>query len=216
MAPERRGLSAANLGESMNQAQSGHSVAILAGGASSRMGFDKSMARFGPQNLLERMVEVAELTGPTHIYVCGGPVDSCAHLRVDHLADRMDQQGPVAGLLTAIETDLGDRLSCVAVDLPSIQASTILQVITDFGDADVLVPVSDGRRQWHLSGWRSAACREPVRAAFELGARSFEAATASLDVKELIPINPDQLADVDTPDDLQRAGGRPPRRRDLS
>jgi molybdopterin-guanine dinucleotide biosynthesis protein A len=187
-----------------------HRVAILAGGQSSRMGFDKAQARLGSQNLLERSVATASATSPVSIYVCGGPAELSAELGVEHLADTSLGQGPLVGLIAALSAAPGGVLVCMAVDLPSLQAGTILDVIGALTTADVVVPVLDGRRQWHLTAWNVELSHDPVATAFETGVRSFQKATESLEVAELETSAAAELVDVDTPAELRGVGGHPP------
>ncbi|MCH7790030.1 MAG: molybdenum cofactor guanylyltransferase [Acidobacteria bacterium] len=193
-----------------------HAVAVLAGGSSSRMGFDKAQARFGSQTLLDRTIGTAAATNPAVIYVCGGSVHATTGLEVEHLIDAAPNEGPLVGLLAAIDAAPGERLVCIAVDLPLLSAATILEVLSVLDTAEVAVPVTAGRRQWHLSGWRVDRCRERLWSAFEAGARSFQQATEDLEVGEMVPNSPVELVDVDTPGMLREAGGRPPLRRGLS
>jgi molybdopterin-guanine dinucleotide biosynthesis protein A len=135
--------------------------------------------------------------------------------------------GPAAGRqgegrLAEAGTGPGDELVLVvACDLlhPSAKAlAATVAALADELDADVAVPVADGRRQWDHAAWRRTALA-PLRDRFAAGERALgrAVATAGLGVVAIEDLAGRALADADEPADLppplpQPPGTRAPRR----
>jgi molybdopterin-guanine dinucleotide biosynthesis protein A len=101
----------------------------------------------------------------------------------------------------------GDELVLVvACDLlhPSAEAlAATVAALADELDADVAVPVADGRRQWDHAAWRRTALA-PLRDRFAAGERGLgqAVATAGLGVVAVEGLAGPALADADEPADL--------------
>ena len=80
-------------------------------------------------------------------------------------------------------------------------------VIGALGDADIAVPVVEGRAQWLHAAWRRRAL-PALEAAFAGGGRAVRDGTAHLRVSQVLDGDPCWYADADTPDDLPPAAGR--------
>jgi molybdopterin-guanine dinucleotide biosynthesis protein A len=65
-------------------------------------------------------------------------------------------------------------------------------------DADVAVPVHDGRRHFHHAVWRQRALPR-LEAAFAAGERAPRRVAATLRVVEVVVERPETLRDVDDP-----------------
>jgi molybdopterin-guanine dinucleotide biosynthesis protein A len=126
------------------------SAAVLAGGASRRMGTDKALMTLAGQTLLERalrgvanvaddVVVVGDRT-PYHRY--GVPV----------VADEFPGAGPLGGIATALRCARHEYVLVVACDMPFLSAP-LLQAMADLPrDYDALVPVTVGRRGGQAGG----------------------------------------------------------------
>lgn len=80
---------------------------VLAGGKSLRMGRDKSLLEWGHHSLLDHMVQLlSTATSPVRVV---GKQD---------LPDKIQDRGPLGGILTALEVTTSDMNLVVAVDLP--------------------------------------------------------------------------------------------------
>ena len=130
-------------------------AAILAGGASRRMGRPKAELPYGAGTLLAFQVSrLAELFEEVLVVVKAPPASPVAHAaRV--VLDRAPQHAAIHGLVRALE-EADDRLFVLAVDLPAI-APALLRAIAERSlatDAMALVPRADGRLQPLAAVWR--------------------------------------------------------------
>lgn len=116
------------------------SIAILAGGESSRMGRDKSFVELGGKPLITRVIAlVSQLTLPIHIIanrpeayqVFGLPVFT------DVLADRSS----LGGLYSAIYHSQTEYTLCVACDMPFLNPTLLNHLISMSTDYDATVPM---------------------------------------------------------------------------
>ena len=115
--------------------------AVLAGGASSRMGSDKAAILIEGQSMLQRMVGALGEVTP-RVVVLGEERDG-----LECWPDLLPGRGPLAGIATALSRMDEDRVLVVAVDQPFARAET-LRRLADADSALPLVPVdSAGVRQ---------------------------------------------------------------------
>lgn len=143
---------------------------VLAGGQSRRFGgLDKARLRVGGQTLLARAVAALEpLT--TAVMVVGARETTTR----DAEPDRHPGDGPLGGILTALETTSTTHALVVAVDLPFLTRA-LLESVRDAGrTADVAHAVHpDGRLALCLSVGREIVPR--LRAAWDEGERRVRA-----------------------------------------
>lgn len=105
-------------------------VAILAGGRSRRMGFDKSRIRIaGHESLLARQVAVARRLGPVEIVLSCRPDQFPQTPTGVRPAFDDGTCGPLAGLVTSLGAAHGDAVLLLAVDLPGIRPHLLKQII---------------------------------------------------------------------------------------
>jgi molybdopterin-guanine dinucleotide biosynthesis protein A len=148
---------------------------VLSGGASSRFGSDKALARLGGTTMLERMCEllrtVAEdvrVVAPSAKY--GGEKEVI-------VPDRWPGEGPLGGIITALE-DAWSRdasathcliLSC---DMPFLSAEWLeyLCAYAAHREAQIVAPRSKQGLEPLCACWRTRAA-EPLRKLFEGGVR---------------------------------------------
>src|SRR5258705_575097 len=110
---------------------------ILAGGASSRMGTDKSQLLIGEktfnEHIADTLLEIVET-----VTVVGR---SLADPRLKSVADVYPQWGALGGLHAALNACKSDWALVVACDLPFVGADLLRRLATLRGDHDALVPV---------------------------------------------------------------------------
>jgi molybdopterin-guanine dinucleotide biosynthesis protein A len=98
-------------------------------------------------------------------------------------------------------------VAVLACDLPHARAAAVAAVVgalAGSAEADVAIPVVDGRRALVHAAWRRSAAPR-LEAAFAGGERSLAGAVAGLRVLEVEGLDPVWLADADVPADLWRA-----------
>lgn len=99
---------------------------VLAGGRSRRMGRDKALLRHGRSSQLAYAVSL--LGGVTgRVFVSARPEQRSEpeRSRFDLIDDRYEGIGPLAGILSAMDTHAGVDWLVVACDLPNVDAATL-------------------------------------------------------------------------------------------
>ena len=147
--------------------------AVLAGGASSRMGDDKAFIAVGGVPMVIRAVAALRAAGADPVAVVGGDGPRLQGLGLSHISDRYPGEGPLGGIITALGAAGAPLVMILSCDLtePSPQAvAAVLDHAAAVEAADVAAPVVGGRRQWLHAAWR-AACLPALEAAFARGAR---------------------------------------------
>jgi molybdopterin-guanine dinucleotide biosynthesis protein A len=140
-------------------------VAVLAGGDSTRMGFDKAMARIGESTMLELVVQAAGQVGD--VVVVGRPD---APGGAPAVPDRRNNaRGPLAGLDTVLHRASQRPTVLVAVDHPFVRPRTLRALLELEGDA--VVPVDAGWQQVTCAVYRPGFLRSAT-AVLERGDRS--------------------------------------------
>ena len=157
--------------------------AVLAGGASSRMGADKALIAVGGVPMVLRAVNALRAAGADPVVVVSdGP--RLRGLGLSHVADRYPGEGPLGGIITALRAADAPLVMILSCDLtePSPEAvAAVMDCAAAVERADVAVPVVGGRRQWLHAAWRPA-CLPALEAAFARGARGPSQAASDLAV----------------------------------
>lgn len=186
--------------------------AVLAGGASSRMGTDKAFVEIGGVPMVVRAVEALRTAGAAPVLVVGGDAVRLNALGLDALGDRYPGEGPLGGVITALGAldSYGDAIDAVVTlpcDVISPDAAAVRRVLAGLAAAaDLLVPVGAGVPQWAHAAWRRR-CLEPLTEAFARGVRALNEAAGLLRTVEVEVAGEGWFRDADRPEDLP-AGGR--------
>lgn len=182
----------------------GFRATILAGGASRRMGTDKSFVLIEGEPLVSRLVQVLGRAGAAEVLVVGGDIDRLRALGVDARPDSYPGEGPLGGLITALGLVQADRdwMFVTACDHPALDPrlpAALLDRATD--PAEAVIPVSGGARQVLAALYRSSA-REQLLEVFSSGERSLNRGVDKLEVTTVEHLPVRWFTDLDTPDDL--------------
>lgn len=180
------------------------SGAVLAGGASSRMGRDKALVDFKGRPLVEVALVALERAGAAEVAVIGGSEDALAPLGHEIVPDLHPGEGPLGAIITALTWANHDVCMVLACDHVATGAPAVTSVVGALGSGDVAVPVVEGRLQTLHAAWRTRA-RGHLADRFAAGARSVRRGMDGLHIVELLDGDPCWFRDVDTPDQLQRA-----------
>jgi len=165
------------------------------------MGTDKALISTDGITLVERAVGALTDAGAAPVIVVGGNRSAIETLNLSFVDDQWPGEGPLGGIITALEhleTDLVAILSC---DLTDASPIAVTSVVGALGHADVAVPVIEGRMQWLHAVWRRSTLPE-LRKAFESGVRAPREALGSLRVAQLLDGDPCWFHDADRPEDL--------------
>ncbi len=117
------------------------SAVILAGGASSRMGQDKSLMLFDGKPLIQRVWE--QLSGRFgDILISTNESDKYAFLDARSVPDLVPGSGPLMGIRTAVEAARHDRVFVTACDIPVIDFDLVERMLVLAEDFDCVIPRS--------------------------------------------------------------------------
>jgi molybdopterin-guanine dinucleotide biosynthesis protein A len=136
-------------------------IAVLAGGASLRMGVDKALVTVGDRTMLDLVGRAAAPVG--EVVVVGSELTTEWESIADETEGRL---GPVAGLVAALVRADGRDVALVAVDQPFLRPDTLRRLLGIAGDA--VVPVDAEWEQVTCAVYR-APCLAPARDALAAG-----------------------------------------------
>lgn len=110
-------------------------LAILAGGEGSRMGGPKGMLRVHGRPILHHLLDRLGWPGPTLLVTAPGREHPLGWERFDAEAvDPVRGQGPLRGILTALEGVRTDLLAVITVDMPGVISEQLIALINHLGD----------------------------------------------------------------------------------
>lgn len=182
--------------------------AVLTGGASRRFGSDKALFRFDGVPLAEHVCRMVRLAGAQEVMAVGGDGAALAALGCFDrlLVDRWPGEGPLGGIITALEAATSEIVVVLACDTPSMGTTAPRRLVEALGDGDVAMGVVDGREQPLTAAWRRATGERLLRA-FDAGERAPRRAIGALRVVR-VDIDPVDVDDIDRPEDLHRYSRR--------
>jgi molybdopterin-guanine dinucleotide biosynthesis protein A len=141
---------------------------ILAGGASTRMGTDKSQLLIDRQTFAERISETL-LALTDSVTLVGS---QAASSKLPSVSDVYPQWGALGGLHAALTACRRDWAIVVACDLPFVTAELFLSLSSLGLDHEAVVPIQpDGRPQPLAAMYRVDPCRERATELIEAGRR---------------------------------------------
>ena len=190
---------------------------ILAGGQSRRFGGgDKGFADLDGRPVLSHVIERFRPQVGRLILNANGDLSRFASFGLEVVADReIPGQGPLSGILTALEWAKRHAPDCTAVatvstDVPFLAPNLIQRLEAERGDG-VAIAVSAGRRHPTIAIWPLTS-REAVADALQRGALSVDALAASLNavavpfpMGEIDGVTIDPFFNVNRPEDLVAA-----------
>lgn len=189
------------------------SVAVVAGGKSSRMGADKAFVTLQDRPLIAHVVErVAELGQRETFLVTNRPADYAA-IKLRMVQDVLPGKGSLGGIYTALMHSPSPYTLVLAVDQPFVQSALLRYMVSlCAGDAfDVVVPRRDGYPQGLHAVYRQT-CKAPILARLQadrLKVIGFYDAVRvrAVDEPEYATFDPDgrSFFNVNTPEDLNEA-----------
>ena len=185
-------------------------VAILAGGKSSRMGTDKSFVRVLGRPLVEDVLAHVAGIGAEIIIVTNRPEDY-RYLSVPLFTDVLPDKGALGGIYTALHSSSQPHTLCVACDMPFVVRPLLDYLISLIPEGDAIIPRLNGEAEPFRAIY-SQACLAPIRAALDAGKMrviSFfpDVHVRFVDEPEIDRFDPQHLSffNVNTPDDLEQA-----------
>jgi molybdopterin-guanine dinucleotide biosynthesis protein A len=122
---------------------------ILAGGASTRMGVDKSGVDVGGRRMIDWVAAALEPSCERVVVAGGGPRPDF-EVFGDPVPDR---RGPLSGLVAALETVTDRKVILVATDQPWLRPSTVAGIARHDTELPSVVVDHDGARQPTLAAY---------------------------------------------------------------
>ncbi len=186
-------------------------VAILAGGRSSRMGTDKSFVRVLGRPLIEDVL--AQLAGVgSETIIITNRTDDYRYLGRPLFADVLPDKGALGGLYTALHSATRPHVLCVACDMPFKVTPLLHYLLSLTDEGDAIVPRLAGEAEPFRAVYRREACLGPIRGALDAGRMrviSFfpEVRVRWVEEAEIDAHDPRHLSffNVNTPADLEEA-----------
>ncbi len=163
------------------------------------MGRDKAFVEVDGTAMVARVATVLRAAGCEPVFAVGGDRLALEAAGLGFVADVFPGEGPVGGVITALEAAPPGGVVVVACDLAYLTADTVRALVAAGGTAPVTVAVTD-RVQPMCALW-SQDSLEAVRVAFADGERRLMAVVDQLQAFQ-VAANPQDLANVNTPADL--------------
>ena len=185
--------------------------ALLAGGASTRMGRDKARLTLAGVAAATRAARLLDSLFEEVLIVGGDPPADAPGRRVP------DPEGPrcaLRGLVGALEAARAERVLVVATDLPLLSPELLLALVA-WPDADVVAPRAAGRIEPLCALYARRAVLPAARARLAAGRLALhelvgELALCAIDADDLRAIDPEgaALANANTPEEWARLEAR--------
>jgi molybdopterin-guanine dinucleotide biosynthesis protein A len=146
------------------------SVAIQAGGKSSRMGQDKALLPFLGRPLIARVINRVKSLGEELIITTNQP-DDYLRFGVPLYSDVLPGYGALGGLYTALSVCRYPVVIVVACDMPFVNADILALTIERLqaGDADVVIPKTENGYEPFHAVYRRQTCLPAVKNAIQAG-----------------------------------------------
>ena len=120
------------------------SAVVLAGGKSSRMGFDKSTMVLQNKKLIESTIKKLDSLFDDIIISVDGleKTSECNHDKI--VVDKVKGVGPLGGMISALEMAQSDRLFVIPCDMPVIDTKYISFMMKYMDDNEIILSEKNG------------------------------------------------------------------------
>lgn len=186
-------------------------VAVMAGGKSSRMGTDKAFVPLLGKPLIEHVLGRTAGLGQRETFIVANDVPAYNHLGLQVFPDIVPDKGPLGGIYTALHHSRSRYTLVVATDMPFLEPAFLAFMRDRAPGYDVVVPRIE-RYPQGLHAVYSRDCTEPIEAQLagpRLKVIGFygKVRTLYLDEADYARVDPFGLAlrNVNTPDELEDA-----------
>ena len=182
---------------------------ILAGGQSSRMGFNKALLDIGGQPMIRILIDrVRPLAG--QILISSNDASSYRFLNFPVIPDRFAGRGPLAGFHAAMNSNSCLLYLILACDLPNLQTPVMRNLLTLADGYDAAIPrTSDGLAHPLCAVYRRTCLKSIEKALLRGTNKVIETfLNQSLTIRWVEPgegnFTDSDLANINTPEDLRR------------
>jgi len=183
---------------------------VLAGGKSSRMGFNKAFIEFGGRRLIEATVDCLAGLFP-EVLIIANDLDLYAYLGAKVIPDLIPNAGSLGGIYTGLSAAAHPKCFFVACDMPFLNADLIGLLVSEAEGWDVVVPRVAGELQ-PMHAVYARSCLPFIKEAIDVGmlkiARFFpKVKVKTIEEPALRAVDPYLLGfmNVNTPLELEEA-----------
>lgn len=120
-------------------------LAILAGGKSSRMGKDKAFLKYKDKSFIENIINKGNKF--REILIISNNKKDYEKFNIKIVEDIYKDKGPIGGIHTALVNSKFNKVLCVACDMPLISEETLIKLSKEKGENEVIIPKINGRLQ---------------------------------------------------------------------
>ena len=176
---------------------------ILAGGASSRMGYDKSLIDYHGKPQRDYLFDLLGKFCKKAFLSCRPDQQIPPHL--NPLPDQFEIESPLNGILTALTLDHSTAWLIVATDMPMIDERVIEYLIKQRDLSKVATCFLDSEKanpEPLLSVWEGTAFH-PLTTYYKKGKISPRDFLKQSDIKLLLPISEAMNLNINTPEELR-------------
>ncbi|MFZ4545533.1 MAG: molybdenum cofactor guanylyltransferase [Saprospiraceae bacterium] len=180
------------------------SIAVLAGGKSSRMKQDKGLVMLNGKRMIEHVLDAARSVTSEIIVIANS--DAYQHFSFSCFPDEMTNCGPMGGIFTALKNAKTEKVLVLSCDAPFISTEVIQKMMEQSGGENVLVA-------WHkgnihpICAIYSKKCLPILSNKLRTGDFKLKAALEALDAIKIV-FDEDEyesaFLNINTPEDLER------------
>ena len=121
-------------------------IAILAGGKSSRMNYNnKALLKFKDKTFIENIINSTK--DFDEVIIVANNIELYKEFGVRIVKDIYLEQGPLSGIHSALINSKTDKVLCIACDMPLINKDVLMYMGNYNDEYEVLVPEYNGRLQ---------------------------------------------------------------------
>jgi molybdopterin-guanine dinucleotide biosynthesis protein A len=150
------------------------SIAIQAGGKSTRMGRNKSKIAFLGKPLILRVLErIQDLSSETIILSNTNDLDYKELKNIPIYSDIIPEIGPLGGLYTSLKLATKEFVALVACDMPFVSQQLIAleyKIMREI-DCDVVIPETEQGYEPMHALYRKSSCLPKIEAALDMNQR---------------------------------------------
>lgn len=189
---------------------------VLAGGASRRMGSDKSQLMLGGETMLRRAASALRTVSDRVTVVGVSPEnsDGLPFIPDEFGLDDGQRRGSIVGLHAALKDSTAELTAVLACDMPFVDGELFKRLVSSIlDDVDAVVPVQpDGRLQPLCALYRRGACLPVVEEMLKAGDWKLQnllsrVRTRSVEFDEIRDLGNSELffLNVNTPEQYENA-----------
>jgi len=116
---------------------------LLAGGRSSRMGFDKATLNIGGEPLWQRQLRVLRELSPAVLWVSARERPSWCSREIEVVLDESPRRAPLSGLAAGLSQLRTSHLLVLAIDLPRISAEHLRKLCDLARPGSGVIPLNE-------------------------------------------------------------------------